>query len=62
MTKAFKRVIADKDYKLTLGRKQTEKMTEVTNLVNETPKDFIKKATMQRANNIIAVTTDSDDK
>ncbi|MEQ6344847.1 hypothetical protein OAW_00700 [Vibrio cyclitrophicus ZF170] len=62
MKKPFKKVVADKYYKLTLGRRQAEKMTEVTNLVNETPETFIKNATIQRAKNIITVTASEDNK
>ena len=46
------RVVPDKEYKVTFGVVQTEKINKAVNKVNETPKEFIKKSSLDTAKKI----------
>jgi len=49
MANKFKKTIPNKEYKISFGVIQSEKIGKAANTVNETPKDFIKKSTIDRA-------------
>ena len=43
------RAVAGKPYKVTFGVKQTENINKAANIVDETPKKFLKTATLDKA-------------
>lgn len=54
MNKKLKKTIPGHKYKISFGVIQAENIGNAANLVNETPRDFIKKSTLDNAEAIIA--------
>ncbi|HHD2903857.1 MULTISPECIES: hypothetical protein [Enterobacter] len=47
--KKFQKTIPGHDYKIGLGVNQTELIGKAANMVNETPKDFLKRSALEAA-------------
>lgn len=54
MAKNTKRVIPGKEYKVTFGVIQTEKINKAANTVDETPKTFLVNSTLKSADKFVS--------